>query len=76
MARLIARRTVTLSKGGRFTFMITLSLPFWPVSLTTSEGTFFFAVSAMAFVISRGTATSSRPAWSAARRVPRSVMTG
>ena len=72
----MARRTVRLSKGGRLWFRTTLSLPICPVVATTSAGAFFFVVSAMTFVISSGMEVSSRPAWSAARRVPRSVMIG
>jgi len=52
----------------------TLSLPFCPISVMTSAGVTLFAVSAIAFVISRGTKASSRPACSAASRVPRSRM--
>lgn len=76
MARLIARRTTTLSNGGFLWFMITLSLPIWPVSATTSDGAFALIVSAIVFVISSGIATSRRPACSAASRVPRSPMIG
>ena len=53
---------------------MTLSLPFWPISVTTIEGTFFLMVSAMSLVISSGLDTSSWPACRAASRVPRSLM--
>jgi hypothetical protein len=75
-ARLIARRTATLSNGGFLWLSTTLSLPFCAISVTTSDGAFFFAVSDISFVISSGIETSSRPACSAASRVPRSVMIG
>ena len=75
MARLTARRTAGLSKGGRLWLITTLSLPFWPTSVMTRDGALFFAASAIALVISSGTKASRRPAWRAARRVPRSVMT-
>jgi len=52
----------------------TLSLPFCPISVITRAGVTLLAVSAIAFVISSGTKASSRPACSAARRVPRSRM--
>ena len=74
MARLIARRTLALSKGGRLWLRMTLSLPFCPTSVITSDGALFLRLSAMVFVTSRGTKASSRPAWRAARRVPRSPM--
>jgi hypothetical protein len=56
--------------------MVTLSVPICPVSATTRLGAPAFAVSAIVRVISSGIATSSRPVWSAASRVPRSVMIG
>jgi hypothetical protein len=65
-----------LSKGGFLWFSTTLSLPFCAISATTSDGALFFAASDMSLVISSGIETSSRPAWSAASRVPRSVMIG
>ena len=71
-----ARRTVRLSNGGFLWLSTTLSLPFWPISVTTIDGAFCFTCSAMVFVISSGIEVSSRPACSAAMRVPRSVMIG
>ena len=74
MARLIARRTAGLSNGGRLWLTMTLSLPFWPTSVITSDGALCFTDSAMVLVISSGTRASTRPVWSAASRVPRSPM--
>ena len=65
-----------MSKGARLWLMTTLSLPFWPISVTTRLGAFCLTVSAIVFVISSGIETSSRPVCSAASRVPRSVMIG
>src|SRR6266851_915029 len=62
MARLIARRTFALSKGGRLWLRMTLSLPFCLTSVMTSDGALFLRVSAMVFVTSRGTKASSRAA--------------
>jgi hypothetical protein len=45
-----------------------------PTRVTTIPGTAALSWSAMFLVISPGAALSSRPAWSAAVRVPRSLM--
>jgi hypothetical protein len=75
-AMVIARHTCTLSKGARLWLITTLSLPLFGVSLITIDGAAFLTCSAITLVISVGNETSRRPASSAARRVPRSLMIG
>src|SRR5262252_6438395 len=70
MARSTARRTRRSLKGGRVWLTRRLGDVSDPTRVMTIWGTAALSWSAIGLVVSPGPATSSRPAWSAAVRVP------